>query len=341
MFEKFLKHYHSKDYYIKRKAEYSFIIIMVMLVAILIIIATEILLKEDLVPSLIKASVSTATFLLALVVIYKGWYELGVNIMITLGFARLIMIAEFDTPFQFYAMACLVLIAVNVIHYKKYQAYITSLGVMALIIYQAYRIYGLTPEKPLESRAFIEATLSIYLFAAIIMLLSFIRQIINTQIKEHEQLMIHAELDPLTSIYNRRKITELFNLMKKPNDQLTVIIFDIDDFKVVNDTFGHTVGDEILKEVSKIICHAFPGIPFGRWGGEEFLMLVPEDHEHAESIRKLIMAHEFIEKIRITVSLGQTTVLANDNLITATKRADLALYQSKAKGKNRVTYMSS
>lgn len=329
----FTKNYKSSDYYLKKKAEYSLNFILIMLFAIIIILATEMILQEDFLASLIKGGVSAGTFLVVLFIIFKGRYELGVNIMILLGFSRLMTIFFFDTPFQFYAMSVVVLLSVSVIHYKKYQFVMTNTVVLGLQVLQTLRLRILVKQGILEQRSFTEAFLSIYLFIAIIILLRNIIEIIDNEIEEREQLVRFAELDPLTSIYNRRKITKIFNNYIAQASTIRVILFDIDDFKLVNDNYGHDIGDEILLSVSKLVKEEFEEVELARWGGEEFLALTRSTVDFSEAIRIAIMKHEFPENIKITVSVGVTEVRSHDTIKSATKRADQAMYQSKQNGK--------
>ena len=131
---------------------------------------------------------------------------------------------------------------------------------------------------------------------------------------------------------------------KRYNTPLSIIYFDIDHFKQINDTYGHKKGDFILKEVSKIILQNIRKTDiFGRWGGEEFIIILPfTDLENAlilaEKLRKKIEEHDF-DGINITISFGVTELKIDDNADTLINRADEALYKAKNKGRNRVCYI--
>jgi diguanylate cyclase (GGDEF)-like protein len=337
--DKFTEIYSDKNFYLRKKAEYSFFFVLTMLGAILLIVITEIFLKEDIILSMIRGSATVTVFALTLYLIYKGFYEAGVNLMIVLGFVRLLMIINYSTPFQFYAMVVVILISVNVIHSKNYQPVITSIGAFTLLIYEAIHIRQLVDIGILEPRSFSESLLTIYLFIAIIFLLRIIRRIINREILEHEQLLEYAEKDSLTSIYNRRKITETFEEKLLNKETFELVLFDIDDFKKINDTYGHDVGDEVLIELSTLIKENYSDLSFARWGGEEFLLLSCRDNETSEKIRKTIMNHKFTRGIKLTISVGVTFVKRNDTIHSAFKRADDAMYYSKKTGKNKITVM--
>jgi diguanylate cyclase (GGDEF)-like protein/PAS domain S-box-containing protein len=168
-----------------------------------------------------------------------------------------------------------------------------------------------------------------------------------TKIKEmEEKLKLLSETDPLTQIYNRVKFDdslsrEIIRLRRYPME-LSLIMFDIDHFKKVNDTFGHDVGDDVLKSLAGFIKKFIRETDiFARWGGEEFMILLP--HTSLKSAAKLgerIRAHleHFpFEKIgQLTCSFGVTEFTDKDTMDTFTKRVDKALYKAKQKGRNKV-----
>ncbi|CAA6824306.1 MAG: Unknown protein [uncultured Sulfurovum sp.] len=161
-----------------------------------------------------------------------------------------------------------------------------------------------------------------------------------------------AEFDPLTQIYNRIKVNELLkHLMygsKKHNHDLTLILFDIDHFKRVNDDYGHNAGDSVLKELSGLVKDllketVFSGnkATFARWGGEEFVVLL-EEISLEESVKIASYLRHEIEKFNfkivenITCSFGVTKFRAGDTEIKFFERVDEALYEAKERGRNQV-----
>lgn len=154
-----------------------------------------------------------------------------------------------------------------------------------------------------------------------------------------------AVIDPLSRLYNRLKFEEIkameFSRVRRYKMPLSICIIDIDNFKKINDTYGHFEGDKVIKTIgellSKIIRRSDIAI---RWGGEEFLILFTHTHLDegflaCEKIRKTIESME-VDGIRFTVSLGLSEVSENDHTLEdAINRADKALYMAKTKGKNR------
>ncbi len=155
-----------------------------------------------------------------------------------------------------------------------------------------------------------------------------------------------ASTDYLTGLPNRRTLArhaeKLFSAASRLCSPLTVAIFDIDDFKRINDTYGHDVGDQALQHIADILsAGAGTGTMVARTGGEEFVMLFdtcPDDR--IEELRKAVAATPFkIDRasIPITVSVGVATCSVEDREFSdLLRRADRALYTAKSGGRNRV-----
>jgi diguanylate cyclase (GGDEF)-like protein len=166
--------------------------------------------------------------------------------------------------------------------------------------------------------------------------------------KSKELLEILATTDSLTQICNRHAIMERLdeeiNRNKRYNIPLCVLLFDIDDFKKVNDTYGHDVGDDILVSLVNLIKEALRDIDiFGRYGGEEFLIIFPNTSMLdakivAERIRLNAANHKFDKVGKVTISLGLVECNVKDNHKELFKRLDNLLYESKKNGKNKLTF---
>lgn len=161
-----------------------------------------------------------------------------------------------------------------------------------------------------------------------------------------------AVTDGLTKLYNRHYLdTHLKNLLKQAVESgrpLSLLIMDMDHFKAVNDTYGHDVGDEVLRQLSGMIVQTIRSADLAaRYGGEEFVILMPETdaaraYEGAERIRKLVESTPFrithdIGAINKTISIGLSWLEPGDTPESLLKRADNALYESKHSGRNKVT----
>ncbi len=159
-----------------------------------------------------------------------------------------------------------------------------------------------------------------------------------------------ATTDGLTGVLNRRHLFILaeqeFNRVCRYGNSFSVFILDVDYFKMINDTYGHTVGDETLKAIAQTTQSLLRNVDlFGRFGGEEFVGFLPETNSEdafkvAERIRQTIanLNLEIDNNIlRITVSIGLATYASTDpDIDEMLKRADLALYEAKRRGRNQV-----
>jgi len=154
--------------------------------------------------------------------------------------------------------------------------------------------------------------------------------------------------DGLTKLYNRteiqRRIIRAIDNAKRLGDNMALIMLDIDNFKRVNDTYGHSEGDTVIKGLSAILSELDDKNEYysaGRWGGEEFMLLVEKEAEQkiwglAEEIRKTFAALEFPKAGNQSVSVGITMLQSDDTIDSICVRVDKALYQAKSNGKNRV-----
>lgn len=160
--------------------------------------------------------------------------------------------------------------------------------------------------------------------------------------EEAEALRDIAHLDPLTKLPNRRFLNETLAKLAAGGEPFTVILFDLDGFKKVNDRFGHGAGDEILEQVGDLArAHARDGDTVGRWGGEEFLLLCPDtDLEQgtvvAERMRRTLEVLRTKPGREVTASFGVAEHRPGETPERLVSRADEALYEAKARGKNTV-----
>jgi diguanylate cyclase (GGDEF)-like protein len=156
------------------------------------------------------------------------------------------------------------------------------------------------------------------------------------------QLNRDTNTDPLTGLYNRRSLDQMLEQWRELKQSFAVIALDIDHFKVVNDLYGHDVGDEVLKHLSLLMKeNCDKNAIIFRNGGEEFLILLPSTkqtvaHLFAEKLRIKIAQYDMPIAGKITVSLGISywDSNSNDTIKIALKKADIALYQAKQQGRN-------
>ena len=185
------------------------------------------------------------------------------------------------------------------------------------------------------------------------------RRIIDLQadlVSAREALREQATRDALTSVWNRSSILEILDRemhrSRREGRSVGLVMMDLDNFKEINDTYGHQDGDEALREVGRRMTRAIrPYDSFGRYGGEEFMCVVPSCSEsglrsHAERLRLALCESPMllgVNSVGVTASFGITcpapsSMLTIDQLIRV---ADDALYEAKRGGRNRVVYLAT
>jgi diguanylate cyclase (GGDEF)-like protein/PAS domain S-box-containing protein len=167
----------------------------------------------------------------------------------------------------------------------------------------------------------------------------------NRVLEEKEVYCNLAQHDHLTNIYNRKHFDEMLELelsrFKRYGEKGSLIMFDIDHFKKVNDTFGHDLGDEVLKTVTRRVQGMLRESDiFARWGGEEFVLLLPHTDYHgacekAEALRISISELAIKTVGHITCSFGVADLREEESKESLFKRLDRALYRAKREGRNR------
>jgi diguanylate cyclase (GGDEF)-like protein len=208
------------------------------------------------------------------------------------------------------------------------------------------------PTSPIEDPLLLQSVCGIGLFVVVVIFVLFF-ELTKTQgfIKLEQALKIIQELairDELTGTFNRRHLLKLIEDEKGRADRLTtsfcVCLLDIDHFKRINDTYGHSAGDVVLRTFAKAVEGNIRAIDsFGRYGGEEFLLMLPEtDLDQAlalaERVRVGTERIDFTDvsnTLTVTVSIGIARYQYGENVALTITRADQALYKAKATGRNR------
>ena len=161
-----------------------------------------------------------------------------------------------------------------------------------------------------------------------------------------KEILLLATTDNLTGLFNRReflqRLNREINYTRRYHTSFALIMYDLDNFKDINDEFGHLEGDNVLKVSAELVKENIRTTDVAaRWGGEEFMVLMPQaDIDRArivaEKLRHTISSHPFHASFSVSASFGITGFLLEDDLDSLLKRVDNALYKAKDVGKNRV-----
>ncbi|CAB0151346.1 Response regulator PleD [Pseudidiomarina piscicola] len=258
-----------------------------------------------------------------------------------------IILIGWDSGFHYYLLMFIPALAVTMT---------VQLAVIALILLWLYYVglYAIAlyypPIQPITEPALIGVNLfNLTIVFSMFSYLGFFY--VRTVSSAHRKLNRLASTDALTLLHNRRHLTELaeteITRAERYHKPLTLLLIDIDHFKLINDIFGHVKGDEVLQHLAQLIrLELRQHDLIGRWGGEEFLVVLPETdintgEQVAERIRVAISRYDWSQNLKkdlaVTLSVGLSQLGENETLTRLINRADKALYASKSAGRNRVT----
>ena len=242
---------------------------------------------------------------------------------------------------------------------RFYIPFIVTFISMAIYIYLKFIITDETVLKyPLEDAGMLRAMHMINVFiGAFVMLFASASYMLQREYMEYQLVSQRetfknlASIDPLTQLYNRRAMNENIRSIRRrsrsPKSKYVIGIGDIDNFKKVNDTYGHDAGDKVLVYVSNLFISTIPDDGYAaRWGGEEFLFIIPESSieeglAFTEKIHKSLRAHTFeIDdcEFGVTMTFGISVGIPVDKIDTVITKADKRLYKGKNNGKNHTEY---
>lgn len=217
----------------------------------------------------------------------------------------------------------------------------TLFPILSFLLFAAYGL-----QRGYTLSAFITLVLSTTLIFVSYYLIAI--TIIGTRL--HQELEFMSITDSLTGLHNRRymekKIRQLYDHYRKTGTEFALACADIDYFKNINDLYGHACGDIILKSLAEDISKSIrPNDSVARWGGEEFLILMPETGEFhavemAERVRIMIETGRYegdVVSVPVTVTIGVTVIRPDETAESLFKRTDMALYHGKRKSRNCVT----
>ncbi len=284
--------------------------------------------------------------------ILKKHYLLSTGIIYTviLGFMITGVVCTGTAPaFQLYALGMLVCISYNGYLHKRILKKELPLALMIAIhifCYAAVYIYAGHNEPIYDIPKSAVNILVIFNSLASFSIVTIYAWLFhNVAIKSEEKLEEMAMIDNLTGLYNRHYLLSSLDRMQDgTSEKCWLALLDIDDFKKVNDTYGHNCGDYILNSIGNLSKQVCKDCIICRWGGEEFIILssTPEcDTDILEKLRSTISDEKFVfegKTIKITVTIGAAYYGDCSSSVEWISRADEKLYYGKNNGKNRVVF---
>lgn len=342
----YIKLYIEETYFTKRKAKYMAHLMHYLIFAVLFIISFEMILVDFTPYVAYSGFIAIVFFTFILMLLRNRHLTLSINFMIFAGIIRLFMIYFYPTPYQFYVMSLVNILILAVIHTEKYQFNAMAYSVFLMMVFRIPITWNLIEKSGLHWRALTQSIYACVFLAIFILMCNFLVRIINEEISKTVLLQKSAYTDHLTGLKNRRYFWEIIDGSDMLKSSYSIILFDIDHFKQINDTFGHDIGDEVLKHLSAIADKTLgdKGQIF-RWGGEEFLIFLPRMRKEnvdklCEAIRKNVQTDIQAEGIRITVSIGVSENGDQLSINQVIANADQAMYAAKCSGRNQICYMT-
>ena len=246
------------------------------------------------------------------------------------------------TPNGFSVIWALILPVLSMLMFKEKRGSILALVMLAILIFFMWIPFGTSLLNYDYGFAFRLRFPLVYVTFYLVSL--FFHIILTKTYNQYRHLYTH---DPLTNTLNRRGFDDLIkeSTNKSSSDRVCVLICDLDNFKQVNDTYGHFAGDEVLKISAELLSNSCP-LPICRWGGEEFAIFDIDGVLTVDKINDLCKTFGSTTKyyqgneIKITISIGAVSIKKSANLdyISIFRQADECLYEAKNRGKNQIVF---
>lgn len=344
LINKLTTQYQNETHFIKTKAEYT--VMMFMMISVYATIALLIVIQGNK-DVMLSSVVFTVYCLMMLFIWHKfkhGYLIFSQYAIFIAGVSFGFLHFGFSEEFHFYIQILLIILVSIVVYIKKSQLIIMHTILISLLVLRSIMLF-IWQNDHVHGKLVFEN--SIFLVISIIMLILFLHAfniVILKGIEETETLQESSEIDILTNLYNRKKFNSDMTSHKESDAQIQLCVIDIDYFKGINDSFGHSSGDVVLKQLSDILTTASCEAQYKvyRWGGEEFVVISENTSENQfedllEEIRHQVEIHLFSVPRRVTISIGVSSKTSNSNKLNRLfNEADDALYQAKEQGRNRI-----
>jgi len=282
----------------------------------------------------------------------NGKLQAAANVLFALGVLRCIRAMLEGTDASFFLLLAFCFLAVSVIRIYDYQKVLSLIIFPVMAVARVVWLLQAANEQNFWALAR-DNGLALFIFVAFMIMSHFLVKVLAHEVEltleleaANKELLGYASTDKLTGAYNRRKFDELagceMERLNRYGIPFSVLYLDLDNFKHLNDTKGHTIGDSVLSGVARLIAANLRQTDsLFRWGGDEFVILCANAHLHdaeviGEKILQLVASGKIEDSHPIGVSIGAVEVRAGECIQEALARADKLLYKAKLEGRRRL-----
>lgn len=302
--------------------------------------------------------------LLAPAIFYQARFSKSVVVVaISVGTASLLTYYFFDFPIAFammgvcFAMAVVLIYSAVVVYRNAAQpisfsthAFALSMGVMGMTYFARAAVVGVNPNVSVAPVTLAGTHQSVLIFGALFVVCSSMSFYSMVQEEQQREIRERAKRDPLTGLFNRRAFFESVEKLVEEKKQFSIVMIDIDHFKLINDTHGHLGGDAVLTFAGRLIANMFrvDDMPC-RFGGEEFCVLIRNCNVEQAEQQANFLVDKFRQsairlpdstEVKITISAGVSEHSSQQKILKTIQAADAALYCAKHGGRNQVQRFS-
>ncbi len=335
--------YQEKDLYKEKKAAYTILFLFLIVFYSMLTFIITLTYNEDILRSVFEFSVWIILVPVILMLIRFGKLNAAINIFMALGILKGITL--FDSPMgvQLFIQMSLVSLTLAAVAVKKYQLYIGSFTAYILFIIKAF--YKLNSEVYTSPDLIINYRLSVFVtFLMYLVTILYLNRIVDREIEKARKMKNLMNTDALTQLPNRFAFNRFVSSMDSKSSYY-IMILDLDHFKLVNDTYGHMIGDNVLVQIAEILKNNLrQSDKLFRIGGEEFCIILENVSKEngftiAKELCRMIGSSALSIAEFVTVSVGTSYIKKEwqaKQFDSYFAHADKALYKAKEKGRNQV-----
>lgn len=343
-FKSLLSIYEDESFYVRKKGEYTLLILIFVYLYADLMFVIDLVLNGQFLMMGIQFLVVTILMGVFFIFWKKKRLELAANCTVLLGFGFALYLFREPISLRFYIHLLVIMLVVVAGYVRQYQFVATYSILGVLLVAKFYTEHLSSRENNIDWIPWGDMIYTLVGISILILCFEFLKRISERELHAANELNLFMEKDELTGLPNRRKFDRMVH-QYVGKSEMDFLLLDIDHFKVINDTYGHPRGDEILVKFSQVIQSLIrPTDVAFRWGGEEFVILLihtekVSGHMVAQRILNEIAHHDFGIEKPMTVSMGLVHIPygeVSENLGSYFKKADDALYYAKEHGRNQI-----